>query len=225
MNFFPGNAHDNTPLNPQNQFRGFRGGGLKAISEKKVPSKNRWFSLLDEIKDRKKDKNIDAGLHKVSLRDDSERTDLPSLTSGEKQENLSHTTPLNPLNLAKSLSASSSGENSVTHKQITDQALLAILSALNRFMRQYRSNLQSSGWSESNLWSGLNPNTATTLDEMPALPLMLVDGTKIKNINQHRILMENGLAWTCNGVWLGGEELKKFEAFATNGRVDILSTG
>ncbi|MBF0371625.1 MAG: hypothetical protein HQL52_19485 [Magnetococcales bacterium] len=83
-----------------------------------------------------------------------------------------------------------------------------ILAATDIFFIKHGPRLEALGWDRENLFSGLDPESAQDFDDMPALPLLLVDGADLAYADTDRLEfhMPGGrrLVWVKPGMWLAG---------------------
>jgi len=99
-------------------------------------------------------------------------------------------------------------------ERIPPDARVRILETLDAFRQEHGDALTALGWNRQNMFSGLNPATATTYENMPALPLLLADGGRLVKVTRNFLAVETEcgrrLYWCRTRCWREGPEARRW---------------
>jgi hypothetical protein len=89
-----------------------------------------------------------------------------------------------------------------------------IIKAVETFFQVHGDKLGRLGWNNKTLFSGLDPTTAKTYDDIPGLAVMLVDGAELIHTDYNHLEFESHncrLIWVREQFWLGGKAAKEWK--------------
>jgi hypothetical protein len=100
-------------------------------------------------------------------------------------------------------------------RQLDEAEHEAIVIAFEAFREQHGPELVEHGWDRVSVFGGLDPLHPVTLDDLPGVIALWMDGWQVVEIARDRLLFRRGhdrTAWLRDGFFLGGEALTQWEA-------------
>ena len=97
---------------------------------------------------------------------------------------------------------------------IPDDHRQKIIKAVETFFQIHGDKLGLMGWDNKTLFSGLDPTTAKTYDDVPGLAVMLADGVELIHTNHNHLEFKSNncrLIWVREQFWLGGKAAKEWK--------------